>query len=91
MKLHSLIAVAASAVAVGSATLIAATPADAARMVRVCESNSGRYVCRYRRYDPSDEATRIRARNLDPAGDYAGYPAWAQFALSPKLDNGRKR
>jgi hypothetical protein len=28
----------------------------------------------------------IRARNLDPAGDYKAYPNWARSALSPKGD-----
>jgi hypothetical protein len=68
------------------------TPSDAAhRTVRVCDSNSGVYRCYLKKYDPSDEATRIRAKNLDPAGDYKGYPAWAQYALSPKSDGGNHR
>lgn len=28
----------------------------------------------------------IRARNLDPAGDYKAYPNWARSALAPKGD-----
>ena len=31
-----------------------------------------------------------RANNLDPAGDYKGYPDWARVALSPKFDGNRR-
>ena len=46
---------------------------------------------RVRKYKKHCDAVCIRARNLDPAGDYKGYPDWARFALSPKLDSGRSR
>ncbi len=30
-----------------------------------------------------------RARDVDPSGNYASYPCWAQWALSPKDRGGR--
>lgn len=43
-----------------------------------------KHVVRPRR-DIEDEYA-ARANNLDPAGDYKGYPNWARVALSPKSD-----
>lgn len=43
----------------------------------------------YKVYDNSDSAIAIRARSVDPAGDYKAYPYWARYALSPKGDNWR--
>lgn len=81
-----------AALAIAGSIPVLSTPSDAARRtVRVCDSYSGVYRCYTKKFDPSDEATRIRAKNLDPAGDYKGYPAWAQYALSPKLDGGGHR
>jgi predicted RNA-binding Zn ribbon-like protein len=80
------------ALGVYGAAMAASIAADAApKRVRVCNSDPGYWHCTWKRYDPSDESTRIRARNLDPAGNYAGYPAWAQYALSPKSDGGNMR
>ena len=38
----------------------------------------------YKVYNNSDSAIAIRARSVDPAGDYKAYPYWARYALSPK-------
>jgi hypothetical protein len=38
----------------------------------------------YYRSPETDSMECIRARDVDPAGNYAGYPCWAQYALSPK-------
>lgn len=43
----------------------------------------------YKVYNNSDSAIAIRARSVDPAGDYKTYPYWARYALSPKTDNWR--
>lgn len=43
----------------------------------------------YKVYDNSDSAIAIRARNVDPAGDYKAYPDWARYALSPNRENNR--
>jgi hypothetical protein len=43
----------------------------------------------YYRSPYTDTQECIRARGADPAGDYAGYPCWAQWALSPKGLRGR--
>lgn len=56
---------------------------------------------RYERYERRHERRRsearwryrnnsysARANDLDPAGDYKGYPDWARVALSPKYDRG---
>jgi len=87
MKTQALIA----AALLAGGMMLTSTADAATRKVRVCETWRGTTTCTTRWVDTSDQATRIRARNLDPAGDYAGYPAWAQFALSPKLDNGYRR
>jgi hypothetical protein len=66
------------------AVTVAATPADA-------KSKRGKRTCAapypaertVRREDP-DSHICIRARNLDPAGNLAGYPCWARAALSPQ-------
>ena len=36
------------------------------------------------------DAYAARAHDLDPAGDYNGYPNWARVALSPKFDGNRR-
>ncbi len=38
----------------------------------------------YRYRESSDSMDCIAARALDPGGNYAGYPCWAQRALAPK-------
>jgi hypothetical protein len=38
----------------------------------------------YYKYRGTDTEECIRARDVDPSGSYAGYPCWAQYALSPK-------
>lgn len=38
----------------------------------------------YYQYRNTDSMECIRARDVDPSGNYAGYPCWAQYALSPK-------
>lgn len=43
-----------------------------------------RYGYRYRESEHSDSMECIEARNLDPGGNYADYPCWAQRALAPK-------
>ena len=45
-----------------------------------------RYVTKQRKY--RDDSYAARANDLDPAGDYKGYPDWARVALSPKFDRG---
>jgi len=44
------------------------------------------YAYRYRESEHSDSMECIEARNLDPGGNYADYPCWAQRALAPKRD-----
>jgi hypothetical protein len=74
------------------ACLTASIAADAApKRIRVCNSDSGRWQCTWKRYDPSDESTKIRARSLDPGNTYGDYPAWAQQALAPKADGNFRR
>lgn len=48
---------------------------------------------RYRKYrgNDDDRSYSWRARELDPAGDYKGYPDWARVALSPKSGGGGYR
>lgn len=48
----------------------------------------------YRQYRPgpeysdtSDSTECIQARDLDPGGNYSGYPCWAQRAFAPKKVN----
>ena len=48
----------------------------------------------YRQYRPgpeysdtSDSMECIQARDLDPGGNYSGYPCWAQRAFAPKKVN----
>lgn len=46
-----------------------------------------RYYYRpYRESEYSDSYDCIVARSLDPGGNYADYPCWAQRALAPKKD-----
>ncbi len=45
-------------------------------------------IVKMRRY--RDDSYAARAHDLDPAGDYKGYPDWARVALSPKYDNNRR-
>ncbi|MCL4766250.1 MAG: hypothetical protein KJZ80_08460 [Hyphomicrobiaceae bacterium] len=42
------------------------------------------YGYRYRESEHSDSTECIEARALDPGGNYADYPCWAQRALAPK-------
>ncbi len=47
-----------------------------------------RYYRDYRAYRGVDDSTDcIIARDLDPGGNYSGYPCWAQRALAPKKFN----
>ncbi len=43
-----------------------------------------RYYRPYRESEHSDSYDCIVARSLDPGGNYADYPCWAQKALAPK-------
>jgi hypothetical protein len=82
------IVIAALAFAVAVPTLsVVATPADAAEVRRTRAEQ--RYVIKQRK--PRDDPYAARARDLDPAGDYKGYPNWARVALSPKFDGGGSR
>jgi hypothetical protein len=56
---------------------LAAAPADARDGAR--SSNTAVYA---RTRGSSAECDR--ARDADPAGNYAGYPCWAQWAFAPK-------
>jgi hypothetical protein len=67
-----------------SAMVSTAAPADAKKGTRSTSSNAYGYQARSgtARNEDSDEC--IRARDVDPAGNYAGYPCWAQWAFGPK-------
>ena len=72
-----------------------------ARTQRYSRDDDGGYYDRYGRYRDRDarydsfryrnNSYSARANNLDPAGDYRGYPDWARAALSPKFDGGNRR
>jgi hypothetical protein len=81
------------AVAVGASTLSVSTVPSAAAEYRQSKAEK-RYATkswkyRYTRRDDAEYAAR--AHDLDPAGDYKGYPNWARAALSPKFDGGGNR
>ncbi len=86
------------AIAVGALAMMATGPvgiADAASGYRsdgYRYSKSGyRYGYKYRyRNRDRDHYEAARAHNVDPAGDYKGYPDWARYALSPKYDSNRR-
>jgi hypothetical protein len=79
-----------AALLASGAMLSLADGADAAQRSRAkyCDYRAGYYACYSTpaRADRRDSPDLDRARNLDPAGDYKGYPAWAQRALAPKFD-----
>lgn len=60
--------------------LVGAVPAEAKRK----EQRKPRYSAApvERIYENPDSYDCIRARGLDPAGNYRGYPCWARAALS---------
>ena len=51
-------------------------------------AKASKYVTYQRRQRVDHYAAR--AHDLDPAGDYKGYPNWARVALSPKFDGNRR-
>jgi hypothetical protein len=59
---------------------LAAAPADARDGAR--SSNTAVSTPQARARGSSAECDR--ARDADPAGNYAGYPCWAQWAFAPK-------
>ena len=59
---------------------LAADPADARKGARSANTTVYGYKARNR----GSAAECERARNADPAGNYAGYPCWAQWAFAPK-------
>ncbi len=61
-----------------------AGPSDEAPRYR----KASKYVTYNRRSRVDSYAAR--AHDLDPAGDYKGYPNWARVALSPKFDGTRR-
>ena len=61
-----------------------AGPSDEAPRYR----KASKYVTYQRRQRIDSYAAR--AHDLDPAGDYKGYPNWARVALSPKFDGPRR-
>ncbi len=66
--------------ALGS-TLAAASQADARRAKNSYSRVYG-YQSPYR--ENSQSAECVRANDVDPSGNYSGYPCWARWALSPK-------
>lgn len=83
-------ALAGAAVALPAMTIGAAT-ASADHESRYKVERKYKYDRRYsakKRNWRVEEEYAARAENLDPAGDYKGYPNWARVALSPKYDRG---
>lgn len=81
----------------GAAALMAA-PADAASSKRArgkaaaavnINRVQGTQYYKAPSYTSDDSSTAIRARSLDPAGNYKDYPDWARAALAPSLRGGR--
>ena len=73
----------------------ASVDARSARYYRDYDGYANRYKYTrdyrdYRDYRWRNNSYSARANNLDPAGDYKGYPDWARVALSPKFDGNRR-
>jgi hypothetical protein len=69
-------------------TLCAAVFALTASAAQAGDSKSRYKNARY--YAKPCDHTCVRARHLDPAGNYKAYPDWARAALSPKTDGARR-
>lgn len=69
-----------AALVAASTVSVAAAPADAKskRTRYYAPPQNERVVVR----ENPDSADCVRARSLDPAGNYRGYPCWARAALS---------
>jgi len=70
-------------------TLALAEPADARHSWRT--RNYDHAVVKIRKYKKRCDHDCVRARSLDPAGDYKNFPDWARAALSPKLNGATRR
>jgi opacity protein-like surface antigen len=81
--------------AVAIACPIAVARSDTADAAEYRRGSAGqKYYRKSKRDDYSrrdDAQYAARAHDLDPAGDYKGYPNWARVALSPKFDGGGSR
>jgi hypothetical protein len=89
MKMKLLVPVLAAAIA---APAICAGSAEAAEYRRTkAERKYAAKSWQYRYTRRDDAQYAARAHDLDPAGDYKGYPNWARVALSPKFDGGGNR
>ena len=89
MRNKLIIAVLAVAVGLPVASLTTSSPGAAEEgRYRAARKYKRTYVKKRKWRDDSYAA---RAHNLDPAGDYKGYPDWARVALSPKSDGRTRR
>jgi uncharacterized membrane protein len=75
------------------AVTIAALAATAGLTTVSAEAGAETYRYRGKTYVVTKRCDHdcIRARHLDPAGNYRAYPDWARAALSPKTDGRRSR
>lgn len=79
--------VVAVAIAVGAVPLFTPTAALAEKSAKYRKKSYEHRYARKRNWRVEREY-EARANDLDPAGDYKGYPNWARAALSPKYDRG---
>lgn len=70
---------------------VAAGPALADHETRYRSAKKYERIYVKKRKARDDDQYAARAHQLDPAGDYKGYPNWARVALSPKYDGGGRR
>ena len=75
------------AVGAGSVPVLTPTAANAEEGAKVRKYKK-KYEQRYarKRNWREEREYEARANDLDPAGDYKGYPNWARAALAPKYD-----
>jgi hypothetical protein len=89
MKMKLLVPILAATIA---APVICAGGAEAAEYRRSkAEQKYAAKSWKYRYTRRDDALYAARAHDVDPAGDYRGYPNWARVALSPKFDGGGNR
>ena len=75
------------AIAVGTLPVLVPSEASAAEGTKYRKKKYDYRYARKRNWRVEREY-EARANDLDPAGDYKGYPNWARAALSPKYDRG---
>jgi hypothetical protein len=89
MQMKLLVPILAAAIA---APAICADGAESAEYRRTkAEQKYAAKSWKYRYTRRDDDAYAARAHDLDPAGEYKGYPNWARVALSPKGDGNNRR